>query len=168
MRIYFAIALMSRAFVVVARACALALQHGVVVYFRSKVYVRPRGPMDKASAYGAGDCRFESCRGHWPSRRNANGSRSHMLAQGSGSDGCARGCCGAPIRHDRGGRWYIISFAVRLLRDELPSSPRRCLSLAGTCARAASSFFAIATDLKYDHTRSRTWVVAATTRRPNH
>ena len=28
---------------------------------------RPRGPMDKASAYGAGDCRFESCRGHWPS-----------------------------------------------------------------------------------------------------
>ena len=26
---------------------------------------RPRGPMDKASAYGAGDCRFESCRGHF-------------------------------------------------------------------------------------------------------
>ena len=25
---------------------------------------RPRGPMDKASAYGAGDCRLESCRGH--------------------------------------------------------------------------------------------------------
>ena len=24
----------------------------------------PRGPMDKASAYGAGDCKFESCRGH--------------------------------------------------------------------------------------------------------
>ena len=24
---------------------------------------RPRGPMDKASAHGAGDCRFESCRG---------------------------------------------------------------------------------------------------------
>ena len=34
-------------------------------------YTRPRGPMDKASAYGAGDCRLESCRGHlvsptWP------------------------------------------------------------------------------------------------------
>ena len=28
-----------------------------------------RGPMDKASAYGAGDCRFESCRGHF-SRSN--------------------------------------------------------------------------------------------------
>ena len=28
------------------------------------VYHWPRGPMDKASAYGAGDCRFESCRGH--------------------------------------------------------------------------------------------------------
>ena len=27
----------------------------------------PRGPMDKASAYGAGDCRFESCRGHFVS-----------------------------------------------------------------------------------------------------
>ena len=25
----------------------------------------PRGPMDKASAYGAGDCRFETCRGHF-------------------------------------------------------------------------------------------------------
>ena len=24
----------------------------------------PRGPMDKASAHGAGDCRFESCRDH--------------------------------------------------------------------------------------------------------
>ena len=28
---------------------------------------RPRGPMDKASAHGAGDCRFESCRGHFQS-----------------------------------------------------------------------------------------------------
>ena len=28
----------------------------------------PRGPMDKASAYGAGDCRFESCRGHFTLR----------------------------------------------------------------------------------------------------
>ena len=30
----------------------------------SMLLQRPRGPMDKASAYGAGDCRFESCRGH--------------------------------------------------------------------------------------------------------
>lgn len=30
----------------------------------SKNHIWPRGPMDKASAYGAGDCRFESCRGH--------------------------------------------------------------------------------------------------------
>ena len=28
---------------------------------------RPRGPMDKASAYGAGDCRLESCRGRYAS-----------------------------------------------------------------------------------------------------
>ena len=27
-------------------------------------FLWPRGPMDKASAYGAGDCRLESCRGH--------------------------------------------------------------------------------------------------------
>ena len=33
----------------------------------------PRGPMDKASAYGAGDCRFESCRGHLRSRRRLQG-----------------------------------------------------------------------------------------------
>jgi hypothetical protein len=25
----------------------------------------PRGPMEKASAHGAGDCRFEPCRGHF-------------------------------------------------------------------------------------------------------
>ena len=30
----------------------------------SKYGTCPRGPMDKASAHGAGDCRFESCRGH--------------------------------------------------------------------------------------------------------
>ena len=30
----------------------------------AKMFNWPRGPMDKASAYGAGDCRFESCRGH--------------------------------------------------------------------------------------------------------
>ena len=35
----------------------------------------PRGPMDKASTYGAGDCRFESYRGHrcgWPSCKVVN------------------------------------------------------------------------------------------------
>ena len=31
---------------------------------RQKLSPWPRGPMDKASAHGAGDCRFESCRGH--------------------------------------------------------------------------------------------------------
>jgi hypothetical protein len=49
---------------------------------------RPRGPMDKASAYGAGDCRFESCRGHLmlPVRaavRNAMGlARNRILPAG--------------------------------------------------------------------------------------
>ena len=31
---------------------------------------RPRGPMDKASAYGAGDCRFESYQGQALLRHN--------------------------------------------------------------------------------------------------
>ena len=34
-------------------------------YYFGFVFNWPRGPMDKASAYGAGDCRFESCRGHF-------------------------------------------------------------------------------------------------------
>ena len=38
----------------------------------------PRGPMDKASAYGAGDCRFESCRGHLQILRAGQDSESHM------------------------------------------------------------------------------------------
>ena len=37
---------------------------GTVSSLRLAEGTRPRGPMDKASAYGAGDCRFESCRGH--------------------------------------------------------------------------------------------------------
>ena len=38
----------------------------------------PRGPMDKASAYGAGDCRFESCRGHLQILRARQDCESHM------------------------------------------------------------------------------------------
>ena len=39
--------------------CHCSMQPSVVcVYW-------PRGPMDKASAYGAWDCRFESCRGQF-------------------------------------------------------------------------------------------------------
>ena len=55
-------------------SCALALPSSdkvvtAVVHWRYIVSFpvfsrRPRGPMDKASAYGAGDCRFESYRGH--------------------------------------------------------------------------------------------------------
>ena len=33
------------------------------IYMHADI-ARPRGPMDKASAYGAADCRFESCRCH--------------------------------------------------------------------------------------------------------
>ena len=40
----------------------------------------PRGPMDKASAYGAGDCRFESCRGHFISAEHTQiASRKHHM-----------------------------------------------------------------------------------------
>ena len=40
----------------------LALYSTCSVYWVGRIN-RPRGPMDKASAHGAGDCRFESCRG---------------------------------------------------------------------------------------------------------
>ena len=45
-------------------------QYGSLWMFRCvlerplEVAIWPRGPMDKASAHGAGDCRFEPCRGH--------------------------------------------------------------------------------------------------------
>ena len=32
--------------------------------------VRPRGPMVKAPDYESGDCRFESCRGHFRARKH--------------------------------------------------------------------------------------------------
>ena len=43
-----------------------AIKHikNTALFFTDVTSVWPRGPMDKASAYGAGDCRFESCRGH--------------------------------------------------------------------------------------------------------
>ena len=41
------------------RTCALRTNTPTTITSK-----RPRGPMDKASAHGAGDCRFESCRGH--------------------------------------------------------------------------------------------------------
>ena len=42
----------------------VASSHAACVLFYHNC-IWPRGPMDKASAYGAGDCRFESCRGHY-------------------------------------------------------------------------------------------------------
>ena len=41
------------------RTCALRTNTPTTITSK-----RPRGPMDKASAHGAGNCRFESCRGH--------------------------------------------------------------------------------------------------------
>ena len=51
---------------------ALGLHNAVYCRADAKLSNWPRGPMDKASAYGAGDCRFESCRGHYilPHRHN--------------------------------------------------------------------------------------------------
>ena len=43
------------------RVCKQVEMHNATAVCRLH---RPRGPMDKASAYGVGDCRFESCRGH--------------------------------------------------------------------------------------------------------
>ena len=41
------------------------LDFQVILVATSTKTMWPRGPMDKASAYGAGDCRSESCRGHF-------------------------------------------------------------------------------------------------------
>ena len=38
--------------------------HNLCIVSQNQIDTRPRGPMDKASAYGAGDSRFESWRGH--------------------------------------------------------------------------------------------------------
>jgi hypothetical protein len=47
---------------------------------------RPCGPMDKASAYGTGDCRFESCQG----QRTAPTVGSEVLGEESPKDERAR------------------------------------------------------------------------------
>ena len=46
------------------RACIL-LCGRLIHHARNVPRQCPRGPMDKASAYGAGVCRFESSRGHF-------------------------------------------------------------------------------------------------------
>ena len=56
---------------------------------------RPRGPMAKASAHGAGDCRFESCRGHFgiaPGRRSGEGLDANWVASQSMTHRCAPPC----------------------------------------------------------------------------
>ena len=42
----------------------------------------PRGPMDKASAYGAGGCRFKSCRGHFLMTERPNADRDENAGKG--------------------------------------------------------------------------------------
>ena len=51
---------------------------------------RPRGPMDKASTYGAGDCRFESCRGHCSTMRLCFTQDIESTSQNSGRRFCRR------------------------------------------------------------------------------
>ena len=49
---------------------------------------RPRGPMDKASAYGAGDCRFESCQGHYANGALKPLQRKQPFSPGDGGSLC--------------------------------------------------------------------------------
>ena len=51
---------------------------GTLFLLEAFTCIRPRGPMDKASAYGAGDCRFECCRGHF--RCNVLGASVHFCS----------------------------------------------------------------------------------------
>ena len=69
----------SRSFVLRRSFCYIcAPTGGCTVDRRSHNW--PRGPMDKASAYGAGDCRFESCRGHFISAEHTQiASRKHHM-----------------------------------------------------------------------------------------
>ena len=55
------------AFLVIARSMATSSRgEGMLPSEPRRPFANwPRGPMDKASAYGAGGCRFESCRGHF-------------------------------------------------------------------------------------------------------
>ncbi len=46
--------------------------------------------MDKASAYGAGGCRLESCRGHSPNRPSQTFSSKYIMRQLLGSSPCGR------------------------------------------------------------------------------
>ena len=51
-----------------------------------------RGPMDKASAHGAGDCRFESCRVHLRNALQAkpDTSRNHHTRHRGDSNPCGQ------------------------------------------------------------------------------
>ena len=52
-----------------------------IICNRKGMFNWPRGPMDKASAYGAGDCRFESCRGHFALRSAHWGCSAKLVGQ---------------------------------------------------------------------------------------
>ena len=95
---------------------------------------RPRGPMDKASAHGAGDCRFESCRG-----------------QLSSLDNCVVVCARMPARaHNRRCGWCAHARPPgSLTRSSHAGAPppraawrahrRACVARAGTRTRASSA-----------------------------
>ena len=70
---------------------------------------RPRGPMDKASAYGAGDCRFESYQGHHPAEgRGASQTEelSHLALPAAAATVVHTACCRiAGLVHKPGCMW---------------------------------------------------------------
>ena len=53
------------------------MQELAIVTWKSPLSKWPRGPMDKASAHGAGDCRFESYRGQAVFKEQWSGLRVH-------------------------------------------------------------------------------------------
>ena len=103
--------------------------------FCATMYVTwPRGPMDKASAYGAGDCRFESCRGHvdatiltYPRLCSASedGPRARLIFNPFRQSGVAQWlACWAHNPKVRGSKPRSARACLRRLRESLsPSNP---------------------------------------------
>ena len=139
-------------------------------------YNWPRGPMDNASGYGAGDCRFESCQGHL-SQAIALVIDSTQRVEPLPAHACIRLPQRCRLRTPCGRLCGTTRMHVAQRRRLVPRRGRRGCPLrippasivAGTTHTCLRAFgMPMPSGHTNDHTRSRTSVVAATTRRPNH
>ena len=92
---------------------------------------RPRGPMDKASAYRAGDCRFESCRGHL-AICNCQFAASSAMAQRATPPSIV----GDQLRAPRG--WRLLGKVLAHASDPQSANPSRCCATTMSFAPEAA------------------------------